>query len=111
MIGKVGLHENQDKPHAVIFKRAAGQGRLSWISNPLPRTRLVKSCLAQAALSSRFHCAVFPPCERGRALRLMAESSGDTILSFPELGMVSPEPQELALRKRPLTACLPQGAT
>ena len=40
MIGKVGLHENQDKPHAVIFKRAAGQGRLSWISSPLPRTTI-----------------------------------------------------------------------
>src|SRR5271157_238686 len=29
MIGKVGLHGNQDKPHAVIFKRAADKGRLS----------------------------------------------------------------------------------
>src|SRR5208337_121607 len=95
MIGKVGLHENQDKPHAVIFKRAAGQGRLSWISNPLPRARLVKGCLAQAAISSPFSL----PCERGRALRLMASGSGDTILegsgdtipNFTELGLVPPE--------------------
>ena len=33
MIGKAGLQENQDKPHAVIFKQAPGQGRLSCVSS------------------------------------------------------------------------------
>ena len=100
MIGKVRLHENQDKPHAARSHLQAGS-RPGTIFLDLQSTAADQAGEKLSCTSCDFipiSLRRFPPLRKGaglaaygREFRGHHESSGDTIVNFSELGMVSPE--------------------